>query len=153
LSFAAILHVCVSVVMSNAFHMTCCHLISVLMVLQLQFITSVLPFWNALPHTVTCFLHTVIGQAPCKFGSVFHLLWERKSHLTPPCWSSFPVSAIALTLHACTFTTVAVCNRNVHPPSAYSGTVMSLTVHSSELHLFVPYFWNNPHNTSEWSCI
>jgi hypothetical protein len=63
---------------------------------------------------VTCFLYTVTGQAPCKFWSVFYLMWECKSHLTPPCWSSFPVPAIATTLHTCTFTTVAVWNRNVH---------------------------------------
>jgi len=67
----------------------------------------------------TCFLYTVTGQAPFKFGSVFHLMWECKSHLTPPCWSRFPVSAIATTLHTCTFTTVAVCNRNVHPISIF----------------------------------
>jgi len=121
LSLATILCIFMSVITSNAFHMTCCHFMSALMVLQLYFITSVLPFWNALPHAGTCFLYTVTGQAPCKFGSVFHLVWECKSHLTPPCWSSFPVSAIAMTLHACTFTTVAVRNRNVRNTSEWSS--------------------------------
>jgi len=60
--------------------------------------------------------------------------------------------------HCCNFACLHLHSRGCSqqkcpPPSAYSGSEMSLTVQSCELHLFVPYFWNSPHNTSEWSCI
>ena len=78
-------------------------------------------------------------KLPINLGHCFTLcMQEAKSYFT--CWSNFAVSQplprlCMLHIHNCG------CLQHKCPPlSAYSGAVMSLTLHFCELHLFVPLF-------------